>query len=507
MRTMITKRACGLAWDERTVSACIVRAGITELVIEEIVTVERGGTHGESGRPLAEDIRSAVEMLGGEMDMLVSCLDEADIMYRRLTRPFADRRKIMETIGPEVETLLPALDSRPVFDYVKTGRDASGAHVIQALCAKSSRVDEVVQALKAASLDPETVDCPSAAVATGARRLLDLPDLKEVLVLHVGLESTSVAVVTSAEIRFLGALPKGYRDIAPERGRAEGAEPAHEAPPAERPAPHGPERGLADLLREIFIMLEKAGRTEGSLACVATGYATKIPGFEEQVARDLGMEVLEPVLKDVQYPGDMASLKESFLAASLAVRGVVADDPVNFWQGGSSVSRRIGRIMGTAGPWVKAALVLLLLWTAGLVVDVVFKARTDAELKRRISSEFSSVMPKGTPMVDPLKQMEQYASRLKEIAGGAEGGAGTPLGILKDLSAGIPAGMDVVIDSVNIDAENVTISGSTGTYDDVEKIKELLSGLPYLREVKIVQANVDKNDQKVRMRLTCKRQV
>ncbi|HOJ15014.1 MAG TPA: PilN domain-containing protein, partial [Deltaproteobacteria bacterium] len=68
-------------------------------------------------------------------------------------------------------------------------------------------------------------------------------------------------------------------------------------------------------------------------------------------------------------------------------------------------------------------------------------------------------------------------------------------------------GMDVVIDSVNIDAENVTISGSTGTYDDVEKIKELLSGLPYLREVKIVQANVDKNDQKVRMRLTCKRQV
>jgi Tfp pilus assembly protein PilN len=111
-------------------------------------------------------------------------------------------------------------------------------------------------------------------------------------------------------------------------------------------------------------------------------------------------------------------------------------------------------------------------------------------------------------MVDPVKQMEQHLARLSGQAGMLDGAnAGTPLEILKDISAGIPENIEVVIDSINIDAESIALSGSTGKYDDVEQIQAVLAKLPYIKEVKIVSANVDKNDQKVKMRLTCKRQI
>jgi Tfp pilus assembly protein PilN len=63
----------------------------------------------------------------------------------------------------------------------------------------------------------------------------------------------------------------------------------------------------------------------------------------------------------------------------------------------------------------------------------------------------------------------------------------------------------VILDSINIDEDSITLTGSTGSYDNVERIKTILAGLPYVKEVKIVSANVDKNDQKVKLKLTCKK--
>jgi hypothetical protein len=488
----------------------MVRAGIAEFVVEDLVVLPRGedaAGGGESG--LDADLRRLAERIGRQADLFVAALGERDIMYRRLTRPFADRRKIMETIGPEVETMLPVLDSRPVFDFVVTGRDAEGAYVIQAFCAKSSRVEQLTEVMKTASLDPEIVDCPSVAIAAGAARIFDLPVERGVVVLHIGWDETSAAILVGGELRYAGAIPFGYARIAASKdaeSRGGSLEGEGQAEGKRLQAQH--EKEAADLFREILIMLERAAVAQGDLLCIPTGYARHIADLERHMKETLGMELHEPaLLQDTQFEGDVEDLKEEFLAVSLACRGVASENPLNFRQGDSGMSRRIGRVMGVAGPWLKAALVLFVLWTAGVMLDVGLKMRTDRVLSARISSEFVSVMPKGTPMVDPVRQMEQYLSRLTAQAGGAAGaGTGTPLDLLKDLSAGVPREMDVVVDSVNMDGDNITISASASKYDDVEKIQRILAALPYVKEVKIVQANVDKNDQKVKMRLTCRRQ-
>ncbi len=102
--------------------------------------------------------------------------------------------------------------------------------------------------------------------------------------------------------------------------------------------------------------------------------------------------------------------------------------------------------------------------------------------------------------------MEQHLGRLSGQAGTLDGAAAdSPLEILKDLSAGIPATLDVVFDSINIDQESITLSGSTTSYNNVEQMQAVIAKLPYVKEVKIVSANVDKTDQKVKLKLVCKK--
>jgi len=64
--------------------------------------------------------------------------------------------------------------------------------------------------------------------------------------------------------------------------------------------------------------------------------------------------------------------------------------------------------------------------------------------------------------------------------------------------------MDAVIESFTLDENGITISGTTQSYDTVEKIKGVLSTLKHITDVKIVSANVNATDQRVMFKLTCK---
>jgi hypothetical protein len=69
----------------------------------------------------------------------------------------------------------------------------------------------------------------------------------------------------------------------------------------------------------------------------------------------------------------------------------------------------------------------------------------------------------------------------------------------------IPSDLDVLLDTINIDESSLTLSGSTNSYNNVEHMQEIIAKLPYVKEVKIVSANVDKTDQKVKLKLVCKK--
>jgi hypothetical protein len=366
-------------------------------------------------------------------------------------------------------------------------------------------VQNLVGVCKDAGLDPEIIDCPSAAVAAGARFLFDLPDDKSVLIVYMGWAETSVAILAGKTIKYIGALPWGFERIllpAIPEGTTAAATFAQEMQPG---TVEGGDR-LKGFFREILIILERAGELEGEQVLLSAGYARLIRDFSQKAQDSLGITILNPALKDIQFEGTMDGLLSGFLSASLACRGFNTDDEVNFRQGELGLTKHMKKLKVYAGPWAKAALALLVIWIFGLALDVFLMARTNADLTKKIKTEFASVMPKNTPMVDPVKQMEQYLNRLSGQSGSLEGGASdSPLEILKDISAGIPANLDVTFDSINIDEGSITLSGSANTYNNAEQIQAVLAKIPYIKEVKIVSANVDKTDQKVKLKLVCKK--
>jgi len=206
----------------------------------------------------------------------------------------------------------------------------------------------------------------------------------------------------------------------------------------------------------------------------------------------------------VQYDGPTRDILLSFMAASLAFRGVDNADMMNFRKGEQPFAKSMERLKGLAGFWGKLVVALIVVWIVGIGVDMYFKTQVKKKLDTKIKAQFTAVMSPGTPMVAPLEQMEQHLSRLQKKYGEEGGGSDTPLNIIRDISEKIPGEMDAVIESFTLDENGITISGTTQSYDTVEKIKGVLSTLKHITEVKIVSANVNATDQRVMFKLTCK---
>ncbi|HON37793.1 MAG TPA: hypothetical protein PLY57_03360 [Deltaproteobacteria bacterium] len=496
----------GIYWDNVSVHACLIKTGIAaEFSLEKIFSMPR--EYGERYNPLhpaEEDIAALLKELPADaLGSVIVGMPEREIMHRSLMRPFGDRKKIAQTIAPEVETLLPVLDGKIIVDYVLLGRDEAGLHHIETLSSRHASVQALISGLnEKAGIDPEIVDSPSAALLAGARNIFSLADDTTYLFLHMGWDDTSLAVLKGAEVKYVGAFPYGFGKIAP---RLFGS-PAVPPQELDEKLKQGIEAGelLDTCVREVLIALSRVDSPGQSYALVPTGYACSITDLAQRFKTSADILPGVPKREEGKDGVAMDEVLARFLPVSLALRGIDRTDGINFRQGDLAYTRKIEWFKGHAGSWGKVAAAFVVLFVLGVGVDLFTSARINGELTRRIQTEFSAVMPAGTPMVDPVRQMEQHLSRITSKNGGP-GGKDTPLEIIRDVSAGIPRSIDVLVDNILIDENSIMISGTTKSYENVERIKASLSSLPYVAEVKIVSANVDKLDQRVRLKLVCTR--
>ncbi|HHO76945.1 MAG TPA: hypothetical protein ENN05_11055 [Deltaproteobacteria bacterium] len=495
----------GVCWDDVTVQSCLLKTGMTEFVLEKLSHARRkGGQADIREQGISREIKDLTGGLDVVPDTCVSFLSENEIMYRSLLRPFSDRKKVADTIGSEVETLLPVLDSSIIVDFVLLGRDDAGLFRVEALSARRSSVQDRIDQIKAAGLDPEIIDSPSAALVAGARNIFDLQGNKSYLFLHMGWRETSLAILEGKDLRYVGAFPYGFERL------CSPVDPEKKDSPVDVSdlVPEGvcSSEDLDSYIREVLISLHHIGSRHKETVLVPLGYARYIKDlssrFEE--AGEISTEI--PELKEILFEGPVEDILVHFLPVSLACRAIDRTDTINFRQGDLSYTRRMEWLKGYAGVWAKVGAALVLLWFISIGLDTYLKAQVNQDLTEKIRQEFTAVMPKGTPMVDPVKQMEQHLGRLTGKSGvGDPGKNDSSLEILKDISGSISKDIDVALDNFTLDETSITISGSTKSYDNVEKIKTALSSLPFVTEVKIITANVDKTNQRVNVKLVCKR--
>jgi len=535
----MARRTIGFYWDRLSIQACVVRSTLTEVTMEKVVKVWRDlEGHDESpSSGLVDDMKRLIQTLGMSIDTCIACVPERNLMYRVLHRPFSDKKKIAETLVPEVEGLLPQADGRLFVDFVTMGKDETGQTVLCALSAREPAIEASIAGVRQAGLEAEIMDAPSCALVAGMRNCFDLRSDTHYVVMHMGWDDTSICILNGKSIKHLGGMPYGLGIIVDEISRDRSIDAAEveqlirqgevldAGPHAER------------FVKDIGIILSRLGIDVEDTVIIPTGYALCLSDITDHLSRSLGVSIELPELSGVPVNVAMDELLGSFLAVSLALRGIDTRDAINFRQDELAFTKRIEEIRGNVLHWMKFLAFVFLLWLSGLGLDVYMKSklihRMDDKIKKefvsvmpkgtpvvgldvymksklihrmddKIKKEFVSVMPKGTPIVEPVGQMERYLKdQVVKSSGSARHQVMTPLELLHDISGSVPTNMEITLKNLSMDQDSISISGTADSYKTVEKLKEIVSKIKYISSVKIVYANVDKLNKLVRFKLMC----
>jgi Tfp pilus assembly PilM family ATPase len=483
------KQSIGIYWNDAFIYICSLRSSPAGLAIERLIKHKRDRVANEG---IAKEIKALMEENDFALDACVVSLPESAVMYRFMERPFSDRKKISATISSELETMLPSGEDDLIFDFVLTGKTSSGHTLLSVVAAYAPSVREIVSELNNVGIDPESIDSCAAATIVGARNLFYLSPEGKYALVHVGEKDSSISVFHGQEIKHIDSLPFGIERFASIESiqSVEGGSLS------------------AELAREIGLSLYRIDQNLQGYEIILTGYAGFIQDLPKAIENTLSVKVGMPSEGGVAFNGLKEDLVEPFMAISLALRGIDKRDLTDFRKGEFVFTKKREELRKYVVSFGATFIAFLILLTASLSLDVFLKGRIKDKLESRIKKEFVSVMPKGTPVVEPVKQMEQYFSQRSKEAGVFDvEGVNNPLDIIKDISAVIPAGSGTVIDSMSVDLNEIAISGKANSYNEVDRIKASLSNLKYISEVKISAANVDKSDQTITFKLICKRGV
>ncbi len=501
----MARYSVGLYWDNVSLHACLIRVGASELTVEGFASMPREYDERYTPRKnISEEIPALLkDTLIEPLDTFVVSLPERETMHRSLLRPFGDRKKIAQTVTPEVETLLPVMDGKIIVEHVLLGKDEAGLHHIETIAARHKSVSALIGDMKAAGIDPEIVDSPSTALLAGARKVFRLDQEATYLFLHMGWQDTSLAVLEGPKVRYAGAFPYGFEKIALNLFGST-------ALPSGKLNEHlknGVEAGeiLDAYVREVLIALSRIDSKERNLVLVLTGYARSIKDLPARFRQAADVVTDLPEQNSVRGDAGIDEMLGRFMPLSLSCRGIDSADALNFRQSDLAYTKKMEWIKGYAGTWTKVAAVFVILWLFGLGLNISLNARINSQLTKLINKEFSSTMPPGTPMTkDVVLQMQQHLTKMAPGAGnGSTGGGNSALEIITDISERVPKSVDILVETVSIDENAITITGNAGSYENVERMKESLGGLSYVADVKIVSANVDKKDQRVGLKLVC----
>lgn len=413
-----------------------------------------------------EELRQALRELTGDTriygDRLAAALPAAAGFSRWLDYPFADPKKIEEALQFAMATQLPVADQECVIVTHARQLGEEGCRV-----AASAVPEATVEAF----LEPfEAEQIPL--------QLLDLAPFAMPQALAERCE-TAIVVLLREEETVIALLQQGhttdYRLF------------SH--------VPSGPERPV--WLLQQSRMLQAQHRLRG------------LPLYL------LGPQADQALLEALRQQGQQAEIPEWMLeeqpvaaeflpAVTLALRALRSDreDGGNFRRGAFALK----------GEWaalkkklvVAGAILALTLAIAGgsAWLGYAHKAQRAEALQQQLKTIFRNTLPKAQTIVDIPLQMRQAIGQTRNkgrLLG--VGSNDSALSVLQEISARMPKDVLVDIDHLNYGADGLRLEGSTGSYDDINRIARSLEQSPLFGEAQISDAKTSIDNQRINFRL------
>jgi type IV pilus assembly protein PilM len=168
---------------------------------------------------VAEALREALGKAGVKTKQVYLGVGNQRVVVREVALPWLPEKELRDTLAFQVQEFIPMAADDAVLDFDPLGEMDHGGRRMQRIllvAAHKGMVNALVEAARAARLDPQGIDLAPFAVvrAVGSGDdALDLETPGDEAVIDVGSHVTSICVHDRGTTRFVRMLPSGGRDI------------------------------------------------------------------------------------------------------------------------------------------------------------------------------------------------------------------------------------------------------------------------------------------------------
>jgi general secretion pathway protein L len=486
-------------------------------------------------RPYPERLAEALTSLfgaGGEEQLVTTGLPGDAVSLRLLRLPFADPRRIQQTIGYELEGQIPFGLDEVVYDYRVVDRPADGGvRMLVAVC-QQARLSQWMDLLKAARLDPRLLgaDC----LAYGS--LLDLlPALEgdepqasaagSGLIVDIGHRMTNLCFLGPDGVEFARSLSGGGQDATArlaeafklDETRAEDGKRRAGYLEVGGEAAGTPEQVMvSDALRKaVDALVRELRQTLGSHRSLTgrttrriflCGGGARLQNLDRYLSAELGLPVSRLEASQLELPGAKRLAEgeaagtdwTKALALALQAHQGGRNGWLNLRQGAFAFKGDFAQMRGVALTSVVAVIILVLLGLGNALVQWLGMRSTDQALDERIREVTQAILGKPYDNIDVAlsiikEKTSPEADPLPQV---------TALANLRQIHERLPAEVKVRLKDVTISPKKIRLEGFTDSFESVERMKAELEKEKCFTKVEPGRTRKTKDESEVEFELT-----
>jgi type IV pilus assembly protein PilM len=452
-----------------------------------------------------EEIEATIELFlqqrGIAADFCVSAIPADRTTQRHLRFPFVGAKRVAQAVRFEVEEGLPVPFEELVLTHEQaaTGRERTD---VLAVLAPRSEVEQHLARMRRIGVEPRIVEVEGAVLAN-LSEYLGLRDVGR-LVVDVGHHKTNLSLLVDGRPVCLRSIPLAGRAFTEAIALAHGVsvEVAENEkhkhglfePGSSKPISPGVRNLLDRLTRECMRTLQSmVGDALDSIApseILLVGGSARAPGLAEWFREQTGLTSRTLSLPaGTQGVGALAEVSPPCFAqaAALALRASSTDrvTSLDLRQG---PYRYVADLSGLR-PQLRLTVALfglaLLLWIAMSATTVIARQRHVDQLRTRIGELHAQTFPDRPVPADPMRALEAELLEARGLADhlGVTETVLSPLDVVREISARVPAELDVSLNELRLERHSVRASGASEDFRSVDKLKQQLQQVPEFAEV------------------------
>lgn len=488
----------GLDITDNSIAAVLVTSTLKGYLITSCAHVTIEGDDG-----LNSALENLVEQVDLKSDVCYSSIPEESASFRNLQLPFKDSKNISQTLPFELETMLPFPVEDMLVDFSIINR--SDQSDILAASIKKSDVHHHLDQLQPHGVDPDAIDIRCVPTVSWLLKQEETPD--DGIFLQIDGKRTTMVLFLERRIVLVRTF---FSNIA--------------FPPDtdSDTADHGATEKVDVYFKSFCTQVKNTIHSFGFLnnkdihlkKVLYSGKQTLLLDAEQRLnqffdtpAEHVDLSKNDKIHKEMDVSRDWSSDNMNN-ALALALRDIKHDHGFNFRKNDFEKKKHL---FGPEEEIRKAAIffiVLLFFLGANIGVDFHLLKQRDNELGDKITEILKETIPHATKIqkAQEVNTLKTEIDKIKAtVSLPAVGGKDNVLDLLKVISNQIPDALDVRMTRMVIDTEAVRLSGTTDTFNTVDKIKNDLESSDGFKTVSISSAKLDRTGDKVEFEIKLER--